>query len=232
MPDESVSLAIETSSRDGSVTLGHGGAVAESIDLPEQRRHAVELLPRIDAMFEKHHLTPADLAEVYVSVGPGSFTGLRVAVTTAKMLARVTGCRLVAVPTLDVVVENAPVDLPHVAVMLNAKGGRWFTGLFERSGERWRREGDAALLTCEQALARAARPLAIVADKPPPPEGWSAPDVRVLARELARPRSQVVWRIGRALAAQGRYVDAYELTPMYVRLPDAEEKWREQANSQ
>ncbi len=222
MSREPVSLAIETSSRLGSITLGRGDGVLASIDLPEQERHAVELLPRVDAVFAEHDLKPADLAEVYVSVGPGSFTGLRVAVTTAKVLARVTGCRLVAVPTLDVVVENAPADLPHVAVMLNAKGGRWFTGLYDRADGGWRARGAAQLLTPDAACALAGRPLAVLADVPPEaPEG-----VALLDRALAVARSEVVWRHGRAAAAAGRFVDPYALTPLYVRLPDAEEKWR------
>ncbi|MBS3821453.1 MAG: hypothetical protein KGY81_06795, partial [Phycisphaerae bacterium] len=116
-------------------------------------------------------------------------------------------------------------DRPHVAVMLNAKGGRWFTGLYDRDDGGWRRRGEAQLLTIDQVLAHGPRPLAIIADVQPD----VADDVTVLDRALARPRSEVVWRLGRELAAAGRYVDAYELTPRYVRLPDAEEKRQRQS---
>jgi tRNA threonylcarbamoyladenosine biosynthesis protein TsaB len=224
MPDRTYNLAIETSSRHGSVTLGGGDELLETIELPEQQRHAVELMPAIEKLFQAHTAKPAQLGEIYVSIGPGSFTGLRVGLTTAKVLAHVTGARLVAVPTLEVVVHNAPADRPHVAVMLNAKRGQCFTGLFQRENGAWKPLIAPSLLSPEQLLERAPRPLAIIGDHLPPQE-WPG-EVQLLGSALATPRSEVVWRLGRQLAAAGRFADPASLTPLYVRLPEAEELWQ------
>ena len=70
-------LALETTTRQSSVTLGRGDDILETIDLPAQRRHNVALMPALDALLDRHNATPADLALLHVSVGPGSFTGLR-----------------------------------------------------------------------------------------------------------------------------------------------------------
>lgn len=204
--------------------LGRGDELLDAADLSPQRRHAVELLPAIDAMCRRHRLTPRDIGQVYVSVGPGSFTGLRIAVTTAKMLAMAAGCRIVAVPTLDVVVQSVPADRPHVAVMLNAKRGQCFTGLYDRHGQQWRLMDGPRLMTPQQVVEQAARPLTVVADHPQAYD-WPA-DIERLDPALARPRCQTVRRIGRTLAAQNAFTDPLALTPLYVRLPEAEEIWQ------
>src|SRR5688500_8967170 len=108
MPPGAHNLAIETSTRVGSVTLGRGDEVVQTVEMPEQRRHTVDLMPTIDKLCQRHSLAPADIGEMYVSVGPGSFTGLRIGIATAKALAQVLGMRLIAVPTLEVVAQNVP----------------------------------------------------------------------------------------------------------------------------
>ncbi len=91
MGDGRYNLAIETSSRSASIALGCADRLIEAVDLPPQRRHNVGLMPAIDRLCGAHGVTPRDLAEVYVSLGPGSFTGLRVAVAAVKMLALAQG---------------------------------------------------------------------------------------------------------------------------------------------
>jgi tRNA threonylcarbamoyladenosine biosynthesis protein TsaB len=211
-------LAIETSSRHGSVTLGRADVMLATVELPEQRRHAVELMPAIDRLCRDHGAGPRAIGEIYVSVGPGSFTGLRVGVTTAKILGRVTGAKLVAVPTLAVVAANAPADMPRVAVMLNAKGGRCFTGVFEEA----RPVGEPSLMTPAELANMYRGPL--IGDHLPPFD-WPE-DVQLLDSSLAVPRSAVVWSIGRKLAVEGRFTPALEFVPLYVRLPEAEELWQ------
>ncbi|MHB1156642.1 MAG: tRNA (adenosine(37)-N6)-threonylcarbamoyltransferase complex dimerization subunit type 1 TsaB [Phycisphaerales bacterium] len=269
MAGASYNLAMETSTRCGSVAVGRGDELLAHESLPPQQRHTVELLPRIDALARRFGFTPHDLAEVYVSIGPGSFTGLRIAVTMAKMFARVTGCKLVAVPTLDVVVRNAPDDATNIAVMLNAKRGQCFTGLYERSvplpqvGERlgegdgrrvtsdakqtisrdstshphpnplperereqeWRTVLEPSLLTPAQVCERAERPLTVIGDHLPDYH-WPA-DVTIITDDRAVPRAEVLWQLARAAAKTGQYVDPYALTPLYVRLPEAEELWQQ-----
>ena len=211
-------LAIETSSRRGSVTLGRGDAVLGTVSLGEQRRHAVALMPAIDSLCREYLAGPADVREIYISIGPGSFTGLRVGVTTAKALSRVTGAKLVAVPTLQVVAANAPAGLPRVAVMLNAKGGRCFTGIFEHG----RPTMEPALMTPAQLVEAYRGP--VIGDHLPPYD-WPA-DIRLLDAGLAVPRSDAVWQIGRQMAAAGMFTPVRELLPLYVRLPEAEELWQ------
>lgn len=224
--------------------MGRGERLLESRRLPSPRRHLRDLIPTLQALCREHG-APAPggggahkaeegegIDEVYISIGPGSFTGLRIAVTSAKLLARVWGARLVAVPTLDVVVRNAPERFPHVAVCLNAKRGQCYTRIYQRTAEAhgeqragWLAMDQPILMTPAEVCRTAPRPLAVVGERLPE-HAWPH-DVTVLGAELAVPRAEVVWELGRALAAAGEYVDPLRLTPLYVRLPEAERRWRE-----
>jgi tRNA threonylcarbamoyladenosine biosynthesis protein TsaB len=224
MSERAFNLAIETSSRRGSIAFGCGDEMRATAELGRQR-HGVELLPAVDRLCGEQGCRPSEIGEVYVSVGPGSFTGLRIAVTTAKMLAMAWEAKITAVPTLDVVIENAGHDAPpHVAVMLNAKRGQCFTGLYERREDRWMAEGEATLMTPGEVCQRYAEPFGVIGDHLPDHD-WPQRAV-LLDAGLATPRAEVAWRLGRSLAAAGQYIDAMELTPLYVRLPEAEEVWQ------
>src|SRR6476660_6182130 len=130
-------LAIETSGRIGSVALIDENGAIEEREFPHGLQHAAGLIPLMDEMCQASGWTPADLRQVYVSAGPGSFTGLRIGITLAKTLAFATGARLVAVPTMRVLVENAPPEARHVIVVLDAKREQIFTARFEKVSGMW-----------------------------------------------------------------------------------------------
>lgn len=94
-------LAIETATDACSVALAVDGRVVATASLLMPRRHAEELVPLIQSMVQHAGWSLADLAYVAVSAGPGSYTGLRIGVSTAKGLCYATGSALVAAPTLE-----------------------------------------------------------------------------------------------------------------------------------
>ncbi len=125
------SLAIETSGRVGSVALVRDGVVLAEPTFEHGLKHAAGILPMIDSLCREHGVRPGDLAELYLSIGPGSFTGLRIGVTMAKTMSLTTGVKIVAVPTVDVLAANAPTDARHVIIVLDAKRDQIFTAAFD-----------------------------------------------------------------------------------------------------
>ena len=126
-------LAVETSGRIGGVAVGVGPAVLEARTFRTALRHAAELLPAVEGLCRDHGLRPDAVDEVYVSGGPGSFTGLRIGVTFARTLALACGAKIVRVPTLTVIAQNAleASEAPAtVAVVLDAKRRRIFAAVF------------------------------------------------------------------------------------------------------
>lgn len=94
-------LAIETATDVCSVALLRDGNVAADAHLHRPRAHAKHLAPLIRNVAERGDLALPDLDAVAVSMGPGSYTGLRIGVSTAKGLAMGIDCTLVGVPTLE-----------------------------------------------------------------------------------------------------------------------------------
>src|SRR5262245_10820268 len=117
-------LAIETSGQWGSAAIGTPEAIVARAELPAAMRHAADFLPLLDGLLQEQSWPAKSLTHVFVSIGPGSFTGLRIGVTIARTLSWSMGARVVAVPTLDALTLNAIQHKPapsHVAVLLDAK---------------------------------------------------------------------------------------------------------------
>jgi tRNA threonylcarbamoyladenosine biosynthesis protein TsaB len=131
-------LLLETSERGGRVGVAVAGKVARAAQLDAARRHNRDLAPAAAEVLRAVDHSPNDLTGVMVSVGPGSYTGLRVGVMSAKALAYATGCRLVAVPTFHAIAEQAPPEAEAVEVIADALQGLVYAQRFRRAeGGEW-----------------------------------------------------------------------------------------------
>ena len=96
-------LAIDTATKQVGVAIGDGGAVRAEVRLAGGRRHAEQLVPAISALLDWTGVRLDQLAAIAVDVGPGLFTGLRVGITTAKVMAQALRVPVVPVASLDLV---------------------------------------------------------------------------------------------------------------------------------
>jgi tRNA threonylcarbamoyladenosine biosynthesis protein TsaB len=228
MNDEK-SIAVETSGRRGSVALGEGPRLLAEREFPTQVEHAKELLPAVDELLRRQGWSPADIRHCYVSIGPGSFTGLRVAVAFARHLALATAARVCAVPTLDAVVESCTsMDPPplHVAVVLDAKRQQVFGAVYEFHGGEYRRLTGPNLDVPAAILAAAPKPISVIGEGVDyHRQAIEASGAVILDQSLWLPTAANVYKLGRRLAERGRFIAAMDLAPCYVRRPEAEELW-------
>lgn len=229
-------LAIETSGRRGSIAVGHAGRLLEEVVFATDRERARDLLPTIDAAVRRQSWRPSDVDHCYLSVGPGSFTGLRVAVTFARHLTFATGCKLCAVPTLDVMAQNglSHSSMPNLVVpFLDARKDQVFAAAYHLDGDRYKRRGEvrmvepAAFLSGLGSAAFVLGP-GVVHHR----EAIEAAGGVIAEEAFWSPRAANVLSLGWRLAQMGRFVAGPDLVPAYVRRPEAEEVWaRRQAES-
>ena len=219
-------LALETSGRHGSIALVHDGEALATERFDYGLQNAAKILPLIDGLCKAHHWTPGSVRELYVSIGPGSFTGLRLAVTLVKTLAFATAAKVVAVQSVDVLAENAPDDARELIIILDAKRGQIFTSRLVRKRDRWEQIEAPHLDRLSDILVRAARPVHLLGEGVPfhRDEIPLGPDIIVTEPERWIGEAQVVARLGYQLAIRGEFTDPMKLVPLYIRLPEAVEK--------
>ena len=125
-------------------------------------------------------------------------------------------------------VENAPPDARHVILVLDAKRDQIFTARFERESNRWIEREPAHLDSLDAMLKRSPRPVHLLGEGIPYHEKFvPREDARVILApaEQWRPQAAVVARIGAEMARRGEFADPDRLTPIYIRKPEAEEKF-------
>lgn len=143
-----LTLAVETSSRIGSAALALGDRLIEESAFSSPMQHSAEIFPAIGNLLARHGHSPSEIGQVHIAVGPGSFTGLRIAVTLAKAMHLAQGVRIVTVDSLDVVAANLagvpedaggtqdkpqPNPLPdRIAALFDAKRGQFYVSIYDR----------------------------------------------------------------------------------------------------
>jgi tRNA threonylcarbamoyladenosine biosynthesis protein TsaB len=141
-------LAIDTASRvTGLALYDQAGLHMEQLWLSGDN-HTVELMPYIVRACGQQNLTPSALQAVAVSLGPGSFTGLRVGLSVAKGLALALRIPVLGVPTLDAMAYAHSREVLPVCAVLPAGRGRWCAALYGSGGASgWQRSSDCVLVT-------------------------------------------------------------------------------------
>jgi len=224
-------LALETSSNQGSIALGRAGVIEEARTFGAPRDHSASLMTAVDALCRDHGVAPDDLASVFVSIGPGSFTGLRVGLAVGKMLALAVGAVVRGVPTMDVIARNAletPSPPDRAAVLIDAGRGRVFAVAYERRGEQYVADGEPKEIEAAAFLGDLPGDCPVIcASGLAERVGQADPSRAMMPHAVACPRAESVLMLGYELAKTGPAQPAHELVPRYIRLPDAVEKWQQ-----
>jgi tRNA threonylcarbamoyladenosine biosynthesis protein TsaB len=147
-------LALETSGLYGSLALAEDGQVVADRTLSPPQRTAQSLAPAIEQLVAEVGWSIRDLSVVAVTVGPGSFTGLRVGVVTAKTLAYALGAQVVGVNTLEVIAARIS-NQPQLVTVLDAQRQELFVARWRwsESGEWLARRAHALGLDLRLAVA-------------------------------------------------------------------------------
>lgn len=227
-------LALESSTPHGGAALLRDGKPAAAMLLEEGLRHGRELLAAAQEIMNLHHVAAHDLCGVAVSVGPGSYTGIRVGVMAAKSLAYGAGLRLAAVSSLAALAESTrsaglAAAGDTVMVLQDARRDEVYAGLYRLGDEAPEALLADAAVTPEEAAARlkvlrgnTGQGRLILAGS-----GF-ATYAGILGGEKAasgRVNPEAVGRIGWRQIVLEKYADPLQLQPVYLRRDEGAD-WR------
>jgi tRNA threonylcarbamoyladenosine biosynthesis protein TsaB len=214
-------LALDTATDKGSLALMAADRLLGELTLPSQGTYLTRLLPGVQALLRDTGRELSDLGAIAVSRGPGNFTGLRIGLATAKCLAWSLGCPLVPVSTLEVLAAQFPCQAQPIGVLLDAKRGEVFWGLFQCQEDQPRAlEGPSRL------------PVAALPPRLQPPMMLTGPGLQVYGdflqdlippgislapAEMCFPRAATLARLARRRLAAGRTAAPEQLVPTYLR---------------
>jgi tRNA threonylcarbamoyladenosine biosynthesis protein TsaB len=223
-------LAVETSTLTGAVALLESGGVVAESRVSVAVTHGERLMAAIDGVLRSARWELGDVQGFAVGLGPGSFTGLRIGLSTVKGLAFATGKPVVGVPTLDALAWRLPFCAYPVCPVLDARKNEVYAALYRTH------DGRLDLLEAARAVAPATLaeelrettegPVVFLGDAVAPFAslfaGILGPRARLAPADLRLPSAATVGELGGWALGRGEATDPAGLIPLYLRPSEAE----------
>jgi len=217
-------LGIETATSVCGAAIWESGSLAALEEVNEERVHAERLLPLIDAALRTSGRTVASLTAIAVSIGPGSFTGLRIGLSIAKGLVLATGIPLVAVPTLEALASRsvkARKTEGLVLAAIDARRDEVYCQLFEAVGEEVTPLGEPRDLAVDRLVDELGSERVLITGdgRAKVMAGAAGGSVRLEEADAATALCSAadVARLGEHLARAGKTEDPAQLEPRYIK---------------
>ena len=209
--------AFDTSSKALTLAILEDETLLAQMTLNIKKNHSITLMPAIDFLMNSLDMKPTDLDRIVVAQGPGSYTGLRMAVATAKTLAHTLKIELVGVSSLLALVPEQVEGL--VIPVMDARRNNVYAGFYQ-SGQSVRPEAHLPLAEVLEIAGVADQPVTFVGETAVFAEQIEAalPGVSV---QQTLPDAAVIGRLGVDLPAQS----IHDFVPNYLKRVEAEENW-------
>ena len=228
-------LGIETATKTGGISIVSENGVLAEYTLNIEATHSERLMSTVDRVLKDTGFSLANIDGFGVSIGPGSFTGLRIGLSTIKGLVFATGKPVAAVPTLKALAWNVPFSRHTVCPLLDAKKKEVYAGLYRHIGTDYVQEmPDAVIALAEMAGTMTGEVL------------FTGEGARLFAEDIKKhfgdrahfaplsssvPSAASVAEIALMMLKGGQQTGPDALVPMYIRRPEAEVAWEKRQRS-
>jgi tRNA threonylcarbamoyladenosine biosynthesis protein TsaB len=226
-------LAVETATSWQSVAIFEDDRVLARLDQDAGGAHGTRLLPAIDQVLTQTGLRLTDLDGLACSIGPGSFTGIRVGVATCLGLRAATDLPLALVPTMEAMAWNANITDVPVCPLLTSRKGELYWAIFRRT-----KGGQLERMLAEHVGAPSAFVRSLTEHTLVFGEGWSSMEAEIRAAlpasvtisvgpaEAAKPSAVSVALLGMQRLKRGE-IAGDQVVPLYVQRAEAEVKYEQ-----
>lgn len=224
-------LAIDTSNQAMSIAVLENEKILGELTTNIKRNHSESLMPAIDGLMKDLKIEIQEIDRIVAAKGPGSYTGLRIGVTTAKTLAWTLQKELVGISSLEVLAANATSIGPYIIPVMDARRGNIYTGLYKWiDGKLTAVEPDTHISADKWAeyLSKKDGEFVLVGeDHLKHSETFKAQLTNRVSAALPYqhlPKASVLGILGLSRKTE----EVHTFTPDYLKLAEAEENWRKE----
>jgi tRNA threonylcarbamoyladenosine biosynthesis protein TsaB len=228
-------LAIDTCDSQGSVAVLRGEEVLGLVVHETGEDYSSWLLPSVEEVLKRAGLRMNQVEAYAAAAGPGSFTGVRVGLTTVKGWAEVYGRPVAAVSRLEAIAVQVAGATKYVAAFADAQRGQVFGAVYQREGNGLSRVGEEMVIAPGRFVEAAVElcdpgKISWVSTDPAHVSGaasWKEREKRgEVIEQVSAVLAPTIGRIGLRQLKEGRTTDALGLDANYVRRSDAEILWK------
>lgn len=214
-----------------SVAVATEDRLLGELTLQTKLTHSEVLMPHIKQVLEMTQIEKSELTAIAISIGPGSFTGLRIGLATAKSMAYALDIPIVGVPTLAALAYNYPVPNVYLAPLLDAQKGNAYIGLYLWENNTLKEiyapdvEVFDEILIKGNELDKPVIFMGEIAVKNTDKIKSIGKNILLAMPHMIMPRAGSVAMLGQAMLVEGKADHVMHLEPLYIRRSEAEELW-------
>jgi tRNA threonylcarbamoyladenosine biosynthesis protein TsaB len=220
MEKDTILLSTDTSSPKFSAAILKGDMLLDEFVAAAFNRHSGDLLPAIDKLISKNSYSVNDIGAFCIGLGPGSFTGLRIGITTIRALAMVLKKPILGVPSIDGLAHNLLGHKGQICVIIDAKQNKLYTRIYYSDGKEIKPKSKFLLVPITELLNKIRSRTIFVGD-----------GIRLygdlISKRIARlaefapeavwyPRASVIGKIGLDKLRAGKRDNVFNLSPLYI----------------
>lgn len=224
-------LAIDTATMVSSVAVANEKKLLAELTVQTRLTHSETLLPHIEQVLEMAGIAKDELTAVAVSLGPGSFTGLRIGLGAAKAIAYGLQIPIIGIPTTEALAWHYPVPGVRVVPFIDAQKGNVYSGVYQWENGTVVEVKPIQVYTLTEAMELCGQQeTAVMAVGDMVAKKLAGRDdlptnLQVPPQHMVMPRAASVAMAGLQRLAAGQVDNVMDLEPIYIRRSEAEVLW-------